>query len=105
MWFDWNEIFSAILSGIVSGFVVAVLFSVFGQYWITKIVPWYEEKVYQGSKIDGEWELIDESAPDNPWRQTEKLTISQSAHRLSGEGMYLPKQEGEAKIYNEVFIK
>lgn len=85
----------SLLLGIVSGVLTTALLWVIHVLWTKTIVPWYEQRVYKGVKIEGTWCLVDDSNDkDGHWAQREILGLKQTAHRLTGSLTLLPK-EGE----------
>lgn len=72
----------ALVTGIVSGLISAILVFIGVKWWNRAIVPWYEERVYKDVKISGVWET---SYEDNNTIVHEVATVEQNAHRVWGE--------------------
>jgi hypothetical protein len=75
-----SRIAEGLLVGVVSGLVTSAILFVFLQYWSRIIIPWFENRVYQGIRIDKKWKIT----ADNETAAQAEATISQSAHRISG---------------------
>jgi hypothetical protein len=50
-----HELSYSLVTGVVSGVVATFLVVVFRTVWQRILVPWYEERLYQGPKIEGVW--------------------------------------------------
>jgi hypothetical protein len=91
--FRERPITSDMVLGIVSGIVTGMLIYSFSILWKRILVPWYEERVYRGLDISGEWNVKhphpDEA--DMQWAQAGVLTLRQTAHRLTGTMTLTPK--------------
>lgn len=46
---------SSLVAGVVSGLVATLIVFVIRAYWLKVIMPWYENRLYQGPKIEGTW--------------------------------------------------
>jgi hypothetical protein len=49
------ELSYSLIVGVVSGVVTTILVFSFRIVWKKIIMPWYEERLYQGAKIEGVW--------------------------------------------------
>lgn len=74
------QILSDLFVGTTAGLVATFLTVVFSSLWKNVIEPWYEERVYQGIRIEGRWEST--VTIDND-RQVTMWNISQVAHKIS----------------------
>jgi hypothetical protein len=93
---------SQILLGVVSGLVTSMAVFVFTVIWKQHLVPWYEQRVYNGVSIEGMWTLVDTNQPETSpeeWTQLETLSISQAAQRLSGTLTLAPKAGVDSPIF------
>lgn len=87
-----TDLGSSLVLGIVSGVLTTALLWTINVFWISKIVPWYEKRVYKGVKIQGTWALVDDSDDaEGQWTQNEILSLKQTAHRLIGSLALIPK--------------
>ena len=72
-----------IIVGVVAGVVTAAILNLLKAVWESKITPYMAEVRYQGVRVDGRWEAVD----DNPATSTHaesRLFLVQSAHKLNG---------------------
>jgi hypothetical protein len=46
---------SSLIAGIVSGIMASLIIFVFRIYWLRILQPWYENRLYQGAIIEGDW--------------------------------------------------
>jgi hypothetical protein len=81
-----NEIVSPIMLGITSSLVATFIF--LSTSWIMKnvVLPWYEDKIYRGVRIDGVWirtELNGHSLKDIN-RPIAKMTLKQKGDYITG---------------------
>ena len=74
------RITEGLVVGVVSGLVTSAILFVFLQYWSRVVIPWFEERVYRGIRIDRKWKI----KADGETRAQAEATITQSAHRISG---------------------
>jgi hypothetical protein len=83
----------AIFFGVVSGLVTAVLLWFFGLLVKKLILPWFQQMVYQGVDIGGDW--IHKDMREGRTHDFEvALNVRQSAHRISGTFRATTKREG-----------
>src|SRR6185503_1394321 len=80
--------------GIVSGAVTGILIYAFSMVWRRVLVPWYEERLYRGIDVSGQW-LISHPGTEGQaeWSHRGTLSLKQSAHRLTGS-LSLVAREG-----------
>ena len=73
--------------GIISGLLATGIFSfvvfVCSVIWRKIVSPWWENKLYQDARIDGEW--IAEIEAKNTDNDIEVITISQIGHDICGD--------------------
>jgi hypothetical protein len=89
------NIASNILLGVISGIVTSIAIFLFSVVWKKQLVPWYEQRVYKGIRIQGTWFLVDDDKDkpkDGHWTQIETLDISQTAHHIVGTLTLSPKE-------------
>lgn len=76
------QILLALLTGLVSGLLTTLLVFVTSRYWQRVLMPWYENRLYQDIRIDGDWigTGIEYGIPF-----TEIIRVHQTAHHVKGE--------------------
>jgi hypothetical protein len=84
---------SDIVVGIVSGLVTGLMIYAFSVLWKRVLVPWYEDRVYKGLHVAGDWRVTHPhpEAADMQWGQAGVLRLRQTAHRLSGTLLLSPQ--------------
>ena len=95
------SISSQIVLGVVSGVVASTLVFLFTVIWKKHLVPWYEQRVYNGVSIQGAWTLVDsapQEASTHEWTQLETLEITQAAQHLQGTLTLAPKPGIESAV-------
>jgi hypothetical protein len=86
-------VFGNFIVGITSGLVVTLSVVVFRALWISKIVPWFEERVYKDAKIEGEWFSLYPTWSD---LRQEMIFLIRHGHEVTGTIMCTKGQdEGE----------
>lgn len=80
-----SEIALAVLVGVISGLLSALLVLVGAKYWKAIMIPWYEDRVYKDVMIDGKWEA---TGKEHDETFSETLKVQQRAHHVSGEITY-----------------
>jgi len=78
-----NEISLNLMLGVVSSILTLILVWFFRVIWEAKIKPWYEERLYKGSEITGEWETEVEYADGDKNKLIYNLT--RKSVRVEGE--------------------
>jgi hypothetical protein len=88
-----------IASGVVGGLITALILFVAAILWRDKFIPWIENRVYDGIRVDGTWCLIDSTDGEGEpnFSQHETLEIEQKAARLSGRVVLIPKSGSDGK--------
>lgn len=67
--------------GIISGLIASALVVFFHKIYMRIIRPWYEERVYKDTEIEGRWRIVYDGVED----QTEEVAvIERIAHRIEG---------------------
>jgi hypothetical protein len=88
---------ASIVGGVVAGLLTSVLIFI-GAVLLRKCaLPWLEECIYRGIRVDGSWSIVDQRGKNGEslYSQNETLEIEQVANRLSGRVILVPK-EGES---------
>src|SRR5438876_8763933 len=89
---------SDFMIGIVSGVMTGVLIFLFSRVWQRVVMPWYEERLYNGVDVSGDWVVSHEGAEkDTSWSHTGFLSLKQSANRLAGTLTLTPVEGMEAE--------
>ena len=81
-----------ILSSIIGGILATGLLFFVTVVWRDSFIPWIEDRIYCGIRINGVWDLQQEQ--NTEYWQRETLELEQKASRLSGRLVISPK-EGE----------
>lgn len=79
---DPSTIAGAIVWGVVAGALTSALLLLFSQVFAKVLIPWYQEIVYRGVDLRGQW--ISHRTDANGITYHYTLNIKQSAHELSG---------------------
>jgi len=87
----------AILYGVVSGVLTSALLVALSRLFSLIILPGYQNLVYRGIRIAGEWEIRTEGLT-----QIIRLKISQKAYILEGEVAVLSKDATSQKNYEDL---
>lgn len=83
----------SLISGVVSGLLVAVVVVIFRGVWKEILVPWFEERVYKDARIEGEWFSLYPKWSD---RRQEAITLTRHGHAVAGTIVCTTgKDEGE----------
>jgi hypothetical protein len=76
-----NYITANLLSGLVSGVIVALLLVGFRSFWDQILVPWFEERVYKDARIEGKWFSLYPTTEEN---RQEVITLTRHGHTVTG---------------------
>ena len=79
-----RDVLVGLITGLASGVLTAILLWIATSVWVTKFIPWYEERLYKGISLQGTWTLVPKRDDGNVWGHEELLDIRQVAHRISG---------------------
>lgn len=99
-----NDLSGSLVIGVVSGIVATFLVVVFRSIWKNILVPWYDERLYQGPKIEGVW-LADIKFSD-PHREPSKhrLRLKRAGYKVTGRTVcYEGYSEGNSYDLNGAF--
>ncbi|MBF0376245.1 MAG: hypothetical protein HQK72_02065 [Desulfamplus sp.] len=80
--------FVSLIIGIVSSLVATAVFIVLSEFFRRIVLPWYEDKIYRGVRIDGEWRIksVDGKAVDpKDATLTSKFTLHQKGEKVMGQ--------------------
>lgn len=76
------KIFADLTVGVIAGVVATFLTLVVRRVWVSVILPWYEERVYQDAHFEGLWsatEVYDGSSKDEY-----TLELNRKGHQVDG---------------------
>jgi hypothetical protein len=77
------NVLSSLGTGVVAGLVATLLTIAIRSYWISVILPWYEEHLYHGAKIEGRWvSTIRYSEDVDDWDKC-LMDLRRNGHRVS----------------------
>ena len=94
--------FISLIIGIVSSLVATGVFIALSELFRRVVLPWYEDKIYRGVRIDGEWRLksVDGKLVDPKDKDTEsKFTLRQKGEKVTGE-----YKHGDVDGKDEVYL-
>ena len=84
-----NDIFIGVFSGILtSAFIFLIV-----QLFYKVLLPWYQQVIYNGIDISGEWH-----STVTPFPQDIKIEITQQASQISGLATYVNHPENKGAI-------
>lgn len=86
----------SLIVGIASSLLATAMFIFASEVWRKFVRPWYEDKIYKGVRLDGEWTAtkIAGLAPDYAIG-TMKLELKQSAQNVSGTYYHTDEDGGK----------
>lgn len=78
-----EKVFSDIAIGVIGGFIATFLTLVVRKYWLSIILPWYEERIYQDAHFEGVWEVTETYTTE---QRTGKyiMEIHRQGHHVEG---------------------
>ena len=86
-----------ILTGLIAGLLSSLFGLLIASYWNRAIVPWIEDRVYKGTRIDGLW--INE-IEKNGEKSKESARLEQRGNRIKGTITYPEDREGVSHTYD-----
>lgn len=84
------------LSGIVGGLVTALILILTGQWWTNIFLPWFENIVRKGVRIDGVWRTY---MKIGDVEKTEVVRLIQRGHLITGTITYAEDTKGHSHTY------
>lgn len=78
-----------VVSGVITSGLLYLAVSLFGRV----VLPWYQNIIYSGTKIAGEWYCYARDMAQNA-----KFELTQHANELSGQAIYVHADEGDMEI-------
>ena len=96
-----NNMLSLII-GIVSSLVATAAFIAMSEFFRRVVLPWYEDKIYRGVRIDGEWRLKSMGgkvfgAQDD--KSVSSFTLHQKGEKITGEYMHKGDDDEKPEVY------
>ncbi|AXA83659.1 hypothetical protein DCD74_02215 [Lysobacter oculi] len=86
----------ALAVGIIAGLIASGLALFFHKIYLRIIRPWYEERVYKDTEIEGRWKITYQNVED---LTEEIVTLSRVAHAVSGT-ILVTKGPDNGKTYS-----
>jgi hypothetical protein len=75
-----------ILLGVFAGVATSAILFIFSKFAQDIVLPWFKALVYRGIDVSDSWEM-DVKNPDGSHAFSQKLTLTQSGHELSGDAI------------------
>lgn len=73
---------SSLVAGVVSGVIASLIVFAFRVYWLKILQPWYENRLYQGAVIEGDWTTTIDFPDGNT--NTHRITLRRVGYAVSG---------------------
>jgi hypothetical protein len=92
---------SSLIVGIVSSLIATAVFIASSELFRRVILPWYEDKIYRGVRIDGEWRLksvVGKAFDPKDTTLISKFTLHQKGEKITGEYMHAD-DDGRPEVY------
>lgn len=77
-----NALALSLVAGVVSGVIASLIVFAFRVYWLKILQPWYENRLYQGAVIEGDWTTTIDF-PDGT-TNTHRITLRRVGYTVSG---------------------
>ena len=88
-----------VISGIIAGLFTSIILFMVAYIWRDRIIPWVEDRTYQGIRVDGNWSILDsDNEEESLYAQRETLELEQRASRLSGRLILVPKEQANMRV-------
>ncbi|WP_136523561.1 hypothetical protein [Geomonas ferrireducens] len=82
-----------VILGVVSGVITSGLLYLALTIFKAVILPWYQNVIYSGTQIAGEWYCYARDLAQNA-----KFELTQHANELKGQAVYIHADEGDVEI-------
>lgn len=92
----------SIILGIISGLITSVLIFLLIQIFNKILRPWYQDMIYSGVRIDGQW-YTQKIFRDGDTIQDELLELKQHAYSISGTYTITKRYKGSESIDIKTF--
>lgn len=89
---DYKEL----IIGVIGGLVASITIFLWEKVWKRIIVPWYEERVYQDARINGEWKSTFKYQNEI---HEELVEIRSQGHSITGK-ITVIKGKHQGKVFN-----
>jgi len=86
-----------LIAGLLGGVLASIIVVVFALWWQKGFVPWVENRLYKGPRIEGIWqsEIIRSDATFS-----EHTVLKQFGYRVTGEQVYSKDRYGRSHTYS-----
>ena len=96
-----DPLFFALVTGLVSGLLTAIVVFFFHEVWLKTISPWYAKYLYKGVDISGQWETkLDLVSGEEPPFNKHIIKVKQVGYSITGHADCV---EGYSKGRSYVF--
>ncbi len=85
-----------IVAGVMGGLVTSLVLLLTGQWWQMVLVPWFENTVQKGARIDGVWRT---TMTIGSVEKSEVANLKQKGHRITGTVTYAEDTKGRSHTY------
>ncbi len=94
-----NFLTELFINGVAGGMVATGLTAAINGIWLSKVIPWYEERVYHDARFEGDWAAI-ETFSDSNQKEAGKFSISlkRKGHHVTAKSTCLDGPD-KGKIY------
>lgn len=72
-----------VVSGVVATALISLIFFLIRTVWKAHVEPWWENKLYEDARIDGEWTSTLHAESTEP--DEEQINVRQTGHKLEGD--------------------
>src|SRR6185436_10791277 len=85
------------IAGVIGGVLASIIVVGFALWWQKEFVPWLENRLYQGPRVEGVWqsEIIRDDKTYN-----EHTVLKQFGYRVTGEQVYAKDRYGKSHTYS-----
>lgn len=87
----------SIVSGLIGGLLSSIIVLLGALWWRKIFVPWLEDRLYKGIRIDGAWKTVMIIGETESFEQA---TLKQFAHRIKGTIHYPKDAFGHSHTYS-----
>ena len=86
-----------IIGGLLGGVLASIIVLVFALWWQRMFIPWIENRLYKGPRIDGTWQsiIIRDEGEFN-----EQAELQQFGYRIKGTQVYPKDRFGRSHTYS-----
>lgn len=91
-----SDFWIGIVAGVISGLITSAILILVAQWWRNTFVPWFENTVRKGVRIDGVWRTI---MKIGDVEKTEVARLVQNGHLITGTITYPEDTKGRSHTY------